>query len=143
MTSWLESPCVWPSWKCQLLNAERSARDVVVDAVVLEPLRSARTIVTAGAPFAVRVARDDDNEAALDALTGWADDLQSVLILGGRHRRQSWMCVSRRHERLVLNGTTWAIRPTPDHDARGQRPATGEPLLVAPRTLIDARGEPR
>ena len=143
MTRWLESPCVWHSWKCQLLNAERSTRDVVVDAVALEPLRSATAIVTAGAPFAVRVARDEANAEALDVFAGWAEDLESVLILGGRHRRQSWMCVSRRQERLVLNGTTWAIRPAPDQDARGQRPATGEPLLVSHRTLIDAEGEPR
>jgi hypothetical protein len=152
MTSWIDSPCVWHSWKCQLLWAERAHADVVVDAVALEPLHSATTVVPAGSPFAVRVARDEANVAALDVLAGWADDLEPVLILGGRHRRQSWMCVSRRHDRLVLTGTAWAVRQPHSRDEADRLPAligmeltppTGGPPLVPQRTLIGAAGEPR
>ena len=152
MTGWIDSPCVWHSWKCQLLRAECARASVVVDAVALEHLQSATTVVPAGSPFAVRVARDEANAAALDVLAGWADDLEPVLILGGRHLRQSWMCVSRRHDRLVLTGTAWAVRQPHGLDAadrlptvigRELTPPTSGPLTVPQWTLVDAEGEPR
>jgi hypothetical protein len=153
MTSWTDSLSVWRSWKCQLLRAERTITEVVVDAVALERMSSATTVVAAGAPFAVRVARDEVNAAALDVLTGWAYDLESVLILGGRHGRQNWLCLSRRHDRLVLVGTSWTVRPTGSGDDLARRlPAAvgleqartaGGPPPVAQRTLIDAHGGQR
>ncbi len=75
MTGWTDSPCVWRSWKCQLLRAERTATDVVVDAVALERLPSATIVAAAGTPFAIRVARDDVNAAA--GMTGWFSSARS------------------------------------------------------------------
>jgi hypothetical protein len=147
-TRWTDSPCIWRSWKCQLLRAAQTTTaelaELVVDAVALEPLRSASTVVDTGAPFALRVACDEANEAALDEVSGWADNLESVLILGGRHGRQSWLCVSRRHHRLVLLGASWAVRPADLLDAAGRLPAAvGLPRPNPQRAFVGTTGGPR
>jgi hypothetical protein len=77
--SWTDSPCIWRSWKCQLLRAANTTTaalaELVVDAVALEPLRSAWTVVDTGAPFALRVTCDETNAAAVDVVSGWANNL--------------------------------------------------------------------
>jgi hypothetical protein len=141
-TSWTDSPCIWRSWKCQLLRADHTTTaELVVDAVALEPLRSASAVVDTGAPFAVRIAHDEANSTAMDVLSGWATDLESVLILGGRHGRQSWLCVSRRHQRLLLLGTAWAVRRAHVLDAADRMPAASELRRpTPPRAYADMTG---
>jgi hypothetical protein len=150
MTSWTDSPCVWRSWHCQLVRLEQATTEVVIDAIALEQSWSTTAVVTTGEPFAIRAARNDVNGRALDVVAAWADDLESVLILGGRHDRRSWMCLSRRHDRVVLVGTVWSVRPPRAREAADQVPAafgqehpppTWGPVPVPHPAAIDRKGE--
>jgi len=107
--AWLPMPTVlWP-WACQLVVVD--AATAAVDLIASEPRRVRGSTIEAGTPFSIRVTGSTESASSdLAVVAEWAMAGARVTLMASQHRRSSWVCLSRGHQRVVLTGVESHLR---------------------------------
>ena len=91
---------------CQLLAVETPDSSLDLDLVGETPLRIGGVLIAGGTPFTIRVPAP---HAERDLIAGWADAAAIVMVLAGRHRRSSWVCLGVGPRRILVDGVVTTL----------------------------------